>query len=91
MDFFAKNQRKYGHDNSSYNESMVGTHILEYTIAMHKEINHIIKQSTLCIIPCNTIQKLPNERSTLLPGTWDFKLNRLLVGSSLKFKSRYRV
>ena len=66
---------------------MTGTHAREYNIAMHKEISHLIKQSTWCMIPRNNLQKLPNVKSSVLPGTWDFNLKRLPDGFLLKFKA----
>ena len=70
---------------------MAKPHAWEYNIAMHKYISQIIKQSTWCMIPCNTIQKLPNVKSPVLPGTWELKLKPLPDGSPLKFKAWYSV
>ena len=58
---------------------------------MPKDIDHIIKQSTWCIITHNTLQKLPNGKYPMLHVTSDFNLKRLPNGSPLKFKSLYFV
>ena len=39
----------------------------------------------------NNIQKLPNSKYRMLPGTWDFKIKWLPDGSPLKFKALYCV
>ena len=36
--------------------------------------------------PCNNIQKLPNIKYPVLPGTWVFNLRQQPDGSPLKFK-----
>ena len=79
--FVAKTRRNYDPNNSSYNESMTGTHAQKYRIEIHKEISHIIKQSTWCMIPRNNLHKLPNEKSSVLPRTLAFKIKQLCDGS----------
>ena len=41
------------------------------------------------MIPRNTLQKLPNGKSPVLPGIWAFKLKGLPNGSLLKFNSLF--
>ena len=68
-DFFDKTIHKDDPENPSYNEAMTGTYAREYKISMHKDILHLIKQSTRCMTPHNTIQKLTNEEYHVLPVT----------------------
>ena len=89
--FVAKTRYQYNPDNTSYNESMTWHNAQDYRIAMHKDIYQPIKKYTWCIINQNTLQKLPNGKSTVSPGTWLFKLKRLPDGSPLKFKAKYCV
>ena len=43
------------------------------------------------MIPQNTLQKLPNVKSYVLPGKWLFNHKRQMDGYTLKFKARYCV
>ena len=43
------------------------------------------------MVPCNYLQKLPNGKFPVLPGTWAFRINRIPGGSTFKFKAQYCV
>ena len=79
-DFITKTQCQSDPDNHSYNEAITGPHAIEYKIEMHKDIVYLIKQYIWCIITRNTLQKLTNVKSPVLPRTWASKLKRIPGG-----------
>ena len=64
----------------------------EWKDAMVNEIQGLLRQNTWKILPRSLVPKDKHgNHRTMLPGTWAFKLKRLLDGSPLKLKARYFV
>ena len=82
MECFAKTLYKSDPENPSKNEA---TTALYYKIAMKKEIDQLIRKYKRCMVPCNTLQKLRNVKSPVLPRPSEFKIKRQPGISPLDF------